>query len=541
MAHRGRKDIQGSIMDYWAKPGLSRRQTLLFHPTLDDCIDNNHPVRHLHEILQAQDWSAWTQHYDGRHGQPPIPPWVMAGTILYGLMRRIRSARQLEYACTHNIDFMWLTERRTIDHDTICKFRTKFKKPLQHLFKQIGRVAMAMGLIQLVEVAFDGTRVKADASRFHTWTAEKLEKVLAELEAEVGRMLSEAAATDAADATLWGEGPSRELPEELADAKKRQARLRQTLVKLRAADAARKQDGIDPQKNPAQLPKADTDAKVMPNKEGGYAPNYTPLAATDGTGGLIVDCDVIGGPNEHQELLPSVDRIRADFGRNPGAVAADAAFGTGANLKGMEERGVDFYTPVDSPAPQEGNPARRADPRTPVPAAEWPKLPRNDKNKLDKSCFVYDEAADCYSCPLGKVMRYTLTNKRERSGETVPLRIYRCEECSGCPLAGDCLDPQAKRGRTVRRDGYEPLREKMHAKLQTEEGKETYHRRMHTGETPFAVIKGIMEVRRFLLRGLGKVQTEWQWVCTAYNLKKLIAVVAALRAQGGTRPVCVGG
>ena len=105
-------------MDYWAKPGLDRHQTLLFCPTLDDCISDNHPVRHLDEILRARDWSAWKQHYDGRHGQPPIPPWVMAGVILYGLMRRIRSSRQLEYACGHNLDFMWLTERRTIDHDT---------------------------------------------------------------------------------------------------------------------------------------------------------------------------------------------------------------------------------------------------------------------------------------------------------------------------------------------------------------------------------------------------------------------------------------
>ena len=133
----------------------------------------------MEEILRGLDWSAWTQEYNGHVGQPPIPPWVMAGVILYGLMRRIRSSRQLEYACGNNIDFMWLAEGRTIDHDTLCKFRTKFKEPLKQLFKQIGRLAMRMGLIRLLEVAFDGTRVKANASRFHTWTAERVEAVLA--------------------------------------------------------------------------------------------------------------------------------------------------------------------------------------------------------------------------------------------------------------------------------------------------------------------------------------------------------------------------
>ena len=90
-------------MDYWAKPGLDRLQALLFYPTLDDSVSRDHPVRALEEILRGLDWTAWTQEYNGRVGQPAIPPWVMAGVILYGLMRRIRSSRQLEYACGNNI------------------------------------------------------------------------------------------------------------------------------------------------------------------------------------------------------------------------------------------------------------------------------------------------------------------------------------------------------------------------------------------------------------------------------------------------------
>ena len=173
---------------------MRRDQIHLFTPTLDSSINDDHPVRLLDEILRAQDWSAWEQQYDGHLGQPPIPPWVMAGVILYGLMRRIRSSRQLEYACGHNIDFLWLADGRSIDHSTLCKFRTKFKQPLKQLFKDMGRLAMTMGLVQLVEIALDGTRVKADASRLHTWTAERVEAALGGLETRVGQMLSEAEA-----------------------------------------------------------------------------------------------------------------------------------------------------------------------------------------------------------------------------------------------------------------------------------------------------------------------------------------------------------
>ena len=218
----------------------------------------------------------------------------------------------------------------------------------------------------------------------------------------------------------------------------------------------------------------------MPNKEGGYAPNYTPVAATDGTGGFIMDCDVIAGPNEQNELVPSMQRIEEDYGKGPENCSDDKAF------------------------------------------------------------FVYDAATDRYLCPLGQEMPYRETKKSE--GKEV--RIYACSSCAGCPLAGECLDPKAKRGRTVGRDGSEPARERMAAKMATEAGRQTYNQRMHIAETPFAIIKGILEVRRFLLRGLEKVRTEWRWVCTAYNLKKLIAAVAAVRRReresggpgGGMRP-----
>ena len=525
-------------MDYWAKPGLDRSQAVLFYPTLDDSIREDHPVRLLDEILRAQDWSSWEAEYHGARGQPPIPPWIMAGVILYGMMRRIRSSRQLEYACGHNVDFMWLSEGRQIDHATLCKFRTRFKEPLKRLFKQLGRLAMEMGLVELVEVAFDGTRVRADASRQRTWTVERVEAALRELGARIEQLFNELDAADASDTTLWGESQPRGLPPELADAQKRRERLLEVQKRLQEADAARKSAGV---KSPAQLPKADTDSSVMPNKEGGYAPNYTPTAATDGTQNFIVDCDVIAGPNEHAELLSSVDRIEENFQQKPGSVSADKAFGTGANLEGMEQRGVEFYTPVESPAAEEGNPAKREDPRQPVPEADWPKLPRNDKKKLAKCCFVFDGTTNRYYCPMGREMPYRETKKFDRSQGKQAVRIYACKNCEGCPLSGVCLDARAKHGRTVTRDGHEPLRERMHAKLQTKQGRATYNRRMHIGETPFAVIKTIFEVRRFLLRGMEKVRTEWRWVCTAYNLKKLIAAWAALRAVGGKMPASLGG
>ena len=80
----------------------------------------------------------------------------------------IRSSRKPEEACRYRLDFIWLVEGRKIDLTTFNKFRTRFRDGLQDLFRQIGRTAMALGLIQLGVVTFDGTRVKANNSRCQT-------------------------------------------------------------------------------------------------------------------------------------------------------------------------------------------------------------------------------------------------------------------------------------------------------------------------------------------------------------------------------------
>ncbi len=146
-------------MSRWNQTPLPRDQILLFRETLGDRIPQNHSVRLFAEILDhidlsacvhAQaDWSSWERHYVLVAGQPPIHPKIMAGGILYGLTHGIRSIRRLEWACGNAVDFMWLAQGRTIDHSTFCDFRTRVRRELKDLFRQIGRVAMHLGLISL--------------------------------------------------------------------------------------------------------------------------------------------------------------------------------------------------------------------------------------------------------------------------------------------------------------------------------------------------------------------------------------------------------
>jgi hypothetical protein len=64
--------------------------------------------------------------------------------------------------------------------------------------------------------------------------------------------------------------------------------------------------------------------------------------------------------------------------------------------------------------------------------------------------------------------------------------------------------------------------------MATDEGVALYRKRAPVVEGAFAYLKHIMGIPRFLLRGLDKVRTEWTWICTAYNLKRLLAPLYAL-------------
>jgi transposase len=517
---------------YWQDAPMPREQLVLFADTLEDRIPEDHPVRILDEILSRMDWTEWEAKYHGSFGQPPVHPSVMCKVLLFALTRRIRSSRQIEYELKHSIDFMWLASGRTIDHTTLSEFRRKHPKQLKGIYRQMVQMAVKLGVAKLSELCIDGTRVKANASRFNTLTAKKAERLLAELDQQIVEAMREMEANDELD-DLFDDGQSADqLPGNLADMKSRKEKLDALCSQLQEMDRQRKRDGINPEKNPAQLPVADPDSRVLPNKEGGYAPNYTPMAVAETENGFIVGADVVIGNVEHTVMTTMIDTIEEDFDETPETMMGDGAYCTGPNLTEMEEREIELLSPPVCEEPKD-NPAERDDPTQPVADEDVDRLPVNPHTKrFGKQAFVYNEQADCFYCPAGKRVGHVGVETVHRGGMTSERIAYRCRECAGCPLGNRCRkNPEARQGRRVTRDGYEAIR-RLHAeRMQQEDAQERYKRRLHFGETPFAVLKSALGLRRFLLRGIEGVRQEWLWGCTAFNLKKLMPLWGELRAE----------
>ena len=67
----------------------------------------------------------------------------------------------------------------------------------------------------------------------------------------------------------------------------------------------------------------------------------------------------------------------------------------------------------------------------------------------------------------------------------------------------------------------------MAGRMATETARTLYRKRKQTVEPVFGIIKEVLGFRRFHLRGLPKVQSEWQQVCLSYNFKSLFPITRA--------------
>ncbi len=103
------------------------------------------------------------------------------------------------------------------------------------------------------------------------------------------------------------------------------------------------------------------------------------------------------------------------------------------------------------------------------------------------------------------------------------MKVYECEDCLDCPLKAQCI--KAKGNRQVQWNPiFEEMKAKVKAALECEEKSRIYAQRKIDVESVFGHIKGNRSFRRFLLRGLDKVHTEFGIVALAHNLLKVVGI-----------------
>ncbi|MCS4149389.1 putative house-cleaning noncanonical NTP pyrophosphatase (MazG superfamily) [Salinibacter ruber] len=400
--------------------------------------------------------------YDGR-GSEAYHPKMLLALLFYGYATGTYSSRKIEEATYDSVAFRYVAANQHPDHDTTKAFRRRFLEELEGLFVQILEVAVEMGLLEVGDVALDGTKVKANALKHKALSYEHACKLEDQLMEEVEELMEKA---EEADAEELPEETS--VPEEIARREERLEKIREAkqTIEERARErheaekaayeekmekrreeekrTGRKKPGPKPEppedtgpEPDDQVNLTDEESRIMHTSDNGFQQAYNAQATVCMDSHLIVGGHISQKSNDKQELKPALQ-----------------------DLSELPER-------VGSP----------------------------DRLAADSGYYSSDNAQ---ACEDHRITPYISTG-REKHNQTWKERF---SEPEGTPEEESGLEAMAYR-------------------LETREGKDFYGRRKGTAEPIFGIVKEAMGIRQFLLRGLEKVKGEWALIRCAFNLKRM--------------------
>jgi len=444
-------------------------QTFEMPPTLREWLPAGHLALFISDVVDALSLEEIYRSYenaDGR-GQPPYHPAMMVKLLVYGYCIGVLSSRKIAKATETDIAFRVLAANQHPDHDTLAAFRQRHLKALANLFLQILKMCQKAGLVKLGNLAVDGSKVLANASKHKAMSYERMEQAEKQLEAELVALLTEAQRRDEAEDKEFGKGHRGDaLPKELERREKRLQVIRaakaelEAEAKVKAGEEARKaqekraerekqeqetgkkRGGRPPQvKDPAQAKPelkaqknfTDPESRIM--KDGatkGGVQAYNAQAAGDSHAQIIVATGVTQEANDKKQLVPMLLKVEQNTGSLPQASTADTGYFSTEAITDERLKSVNLLVPPD----------------------------------------------------------------RQKQGEVLP------ETTGSAPEDASII-------------------EQMRQKLRTTAGRELYRQRKAIVEPVFGQIKAARGVRRFSFRALARVMAEWDILCMTHNLLKL--------------------
>lgn len=447
-------------------------QTFLLPPSLEDWVGADHPARFIRDFVESLDYEDLGFRMPlGETGRPPYSNQLLLSVWLFGYLQKIRSSRVLERACLDNISLLWLTGMNSPDHNTLWRFFSNNKAPLRSVFRQLVGVACSSGLVGLVVHAVDGTKIRSRSSDKSAWHRDELEALLESVDASIDEAMSQIESSEVSESGEY------RLPDDLVDAKKRRAEIKHALDELAKIERS-------------HMHPDDPEARMM-QSGGGTHLNYNAQAVVDRDSELIVAADVVNAESDSEMLVEMIDDVVHNAGEAAAETVGDGGYYSPGQLVEAEERGHGVLVPV------------KEDP--------------SNRGRFSHSNFNYDESEDVYICPEGNKLTYQRT--RPDSHGKYQVRHYRCRHANDCPIRWECSSN--KRGRTILRGEHTAAVSRQLKKQKLVPNREILQSRKWIVEPVFGQIKENMGFRRWTVRGIENVRTQWSLICTAFNLKKL--------------------
>ena len=505
-------------------------QIALMPPSYDEKIPSDHLVRVVNKAIEDLNLDALLKQYAGG-GTSSYHPKMMLKILIYGYCKKIYTSRKIAAAVRENIHFMWISGENTPDHRTINEFRGKRMQPvIAEVFHAVVEYLVAGNYVKLENYYVDGTKIEADGNKHKVVWAKRKERYEKAVKEQVNELLKQIEAENEAEEAEYGERDLEEmggrnedvngeqlkkkiaeLNERLRDKlqKRENTSTRQALKKLESNCQPRLEKYEEQTKVLAgrnSYSKTDPDATCMRMKEDRGAerpwakPAYNVQLGTEGQ--FIVGYSVHNKSSDPICLIEHLDGLK----QLPKKVVADAAYGSEENYDYLQKHELENY--VKYPTFYQDTHHYRN-----------PEIIRKHQFRSDH--FEYDPESDQFICPAKKRLSYLYTSKyKTANGYESERRHYECSECQDCPLKPQCTKAKGNRRIQVSFRLIE-FRKQARENLTSDLGKELRAKRSVEVETVFGHIKHNMSFRRFHLRDLKKVNTEWGLVSIAHNMRKL--------------------
>lgn len=495
---------------------------MLLPPDLNEMIASGHPVRIVNEILERIDISSLIRLYKPG-GTSSYHPRMLLKVLVYAYINNIYSSRKIEEAVSQNIYYMWLSGMSTPDHNTINRFRGKrLQDTLRPIFNQVVLLLCEEGLLNIKDLYTDGTKIEANANRYtFVWgkaiktSKERIKQQLNDL----WKYAQSVAASELDDTDPSGfdkitsekvdqtiDNINAALKDKVIDKGVRQKLGYAKKHWPKALDKYEQQEKVLGTQR-SSYSKTDPDATFMRMKEdhmrnGQLKPAYNVQISTNNQ--FIASYSTHQNATDTNTLKSHLTGIIKDYKSTPSSVTTDAGYGSEENYEWLKKKGITAYVKHNQFDRKQNKTIRN-------------KTPYSTDN------LSYDSQLDRYTCPIGHPMENIGTGqKTTATGYKQTITKYRTGQCEGCPLQEGC-NPQHPYRIIQVNHNLNRLRAEAEKRLKSSKGIQKRKKRCFDTEPVFANIKHNHHFKRFMLRGMTKVNVEIGLLALAHNLRKKIA------------------
>jgi len=511
----------------------TQEQPSLLPRDLEELIPEEHLVRVVNRVVEAIDLEPLMAKYQGG-GTSSYHPKMMLKVLVYAYCEKVFTSRRIEKGLRENVNFMWLAGGNVPDFRTINRFcGLVMKGEVREVFTKVLELLIEEGYVKLENYFVDGTKIGADANQHKVVWAKKTAKNKVRLKQKIEQLLDEIEQVNEKENEEYGDKDQEELGGKGGiDAEKLKAKVAELNERLRQQPEDKSLKKAVKTLEKEHLPRlekyekqektldgrssysqTDPDASCMRMKEDRGAekpwphPAYNPQIGTEGQ--FVVGYSVHQSAGDPGCFIPHMEQQHWPNGQKPKAASGDAAYGSEENYAYLETNQIDNYLKYNT-FYQDTHPPRKAE--------------RIQALSFRSENFPYDADQDTFTCPAQHSLTYQETRSyRSKNGYLSERRNYECAECATCPLKPQCTKAKGNRRIQVSLKLRE-YRRQARENLLSEQGIALRKQRCIEPETTFGDVKHNMGFRRFHLRGLEKVETEWALVCFAHNMRKLAAI-----------------